>query len=98
MKKLLTLVLILIFAVFGLMFGSRNEVPVVVDYLWIRTEWPLGVNLMLFFLAGVIISGLLVYLSMWVSLKRRIAALKKSHTTTVSRESTASGSQLTLHD
>ncbi len=97
MKKILTLALILVFAVFGLMFGSLNDTPVMIDYLWLKTEWPLGVNLMLFFLAGVIVSGLMVYVSMWISLKRRIAALKKSQSST-DRRSAASGSQLTLHD
>ncbi len=96
MKRLVTLLLILAFLAFGLFFGSLNESPVTVDYFFWQTSWPLAVNLMLFFLAGVIISGLLVYLSMWVSLKRRISQLKKQQTGSKSQHS--GKKELTLYD
>ena len=94
MKRIVTLILILAFLAFGLFFGSLNDVPVTVDYFFWQTSWPLAVNLMLFFLAGVMVSGLLVYLSMWVSLKRRIAQLKKEQ----SGAKAPGKKELTLYD
>lgn len=94
MKRIVTLILILTFLAFGLFFGSLNDAPVTVDYFFWQTTWPLAVNLMLFFLAGVVVSGLLVYLSMWVSLKRRIARLKKEQPDVKSSDK----KELTLYD
>ena len=51
MKRLLSITLIVLFVALALFFGSLNETPVSVDYFFIQTEWPLAVNLMLFFLA-----------------------------------------------
>ncbi len=78
MNRLLTLLLILTFVAGGLFFGTLNETPVTVDLFFIQIQWPLALVVMSAFLTGIILSGTLVYFSMWFGVKRRIRSLKAS--------------------
>ncbi len=76
MSRFLTLLLVLLFVAGGLFFGTLNESLVSVDLFFIKIEWPLALVVMSAFLAGILVSGTLVYLSMWFGVKRRIRLLK----------------------
>lgn len=97
MSRLLTLLLVLAFVGFGLFFGTLNETPVTVDLFFITIQWPLALVVMSAFMAGIVLSGTLVYLSMWVGVKRRIRSLKaaqrKSGATAARPDSAADGSK-----
>lgn len=91
MSRLLSLLVILVFVGFGLFFGTLNEQPVVADFFFFRLDWPLALLMMSAFLAGVIISGVLVYSAMWLGVQRRIRQLKK-------QQGVATGKALTVSD
>lgn len=76
MSRIFTLLLVLVFVAFGLFFGTLNESPVTVDLFFLQITRPLALVVIAAFLAGVLLSGTLVYLSMWLGVKRRIRALK----------------------
>lgn len=78
MARLATFLLVLVFVAFGLFFGTLNEEPVSIDFFFFILEWPLALIIMAAFLAGVLLSGSLVYLSMWFGVRRRIRQLKKA--------------------
>ncbi|MEM9533380.1 MAG: LapA family protein [Pseudomonadota bacterium] len=78
MARLATFLLVLAFVAFGLFFGTLNEQPVEVDFFFFTLNWPLALMIMSAFLAGVLLSGSLVYLSMWFGVRRRIREMKKA--------------------
>ena len=55
MAKLIYIVLALIAAAFGLVLGTLNADPVVVDLLWFQLNWPLGLVLVSTLALGVLI-------------------------------------------
>ncbi|MFK7955531.1 MAG: lipopolysaccharide assembly protein LapA domain-containing protein [Lysobacterales bacterium] len=78
MSRFFTLLLVVLFVAGGLFFGTLNETPVTVDLFFVQIQWPLALIVMSAFLAGIILSGTLVYFSMWLGVKRRIRSLKAS--------------------
>ncbi len=85
MSRIFTLLLVLVFVAFGLFFGTLNEVPVTVDLFFISITRPLALVVIAAFLAGVLLSGTMVYLSMWFGVKRRIRALKSEQAASSSK-------------
>jgi putative membrane protein len=55
MAKLIFIVLALIAAAIGLVLGTLNADPVVVDLLWFQLNWPLGLVLVSTLALGVLI-------------------------------------------
>lgn len=47
----------------GLIVGTLNSEPVVVDLLWIQLEWPLGLVMLLSTVFGLVIGSALVWLT-----------------------------------
>ncbi len=58
--------------VIGLLVGTLNSAPVLLDLLWIQFELPLGLAVLLGFSAGLLIGLLLLYLARVVPLKVRL--------------------------
>ncbi len=77
MKWLIVLIVLAVFAGFGVFFGQLNNQPVTVDLIFAQKELSLAVWLALSFLSGVIIAGIAVYLNMWIVVRRRVSQTRK---------------------
>lgn len=81
MKRVLTLILVALIVALAMVFGKLNATPVDVDFFFhTLSGWPLGFWLLLFFLAGMILAGVLVYVQLWFSLRRRLREVKRQST------------------
>ena len=73
MKRLLNILLIISITLMAVLFATLNDTRVVLNLLfWQPTEQSLASWLLISFLLGLCIGGLLVYLNMWFSLRRKI--------------------------
>lgn len=75
--RLIPLVLALLFLLFGILFGGLNADEVTLDFYRFQLALPLGVALIAFALAGAIVAGLLLWLTVIWPQRRRIALLAR---------------------
>lgn len=78
MKWLIILIVLLAFAGFGVFFGQLNDQPVTVDLFVMQQEFSAAVWLALAFFSGVFLSGVMVYLNMWLVVQRRVKQARKT--------------------
>lgn len=76
MKRLLHLLMLLLFVGSGLFFGTLNQEPTRVDFLFFVVEWPLALALASFFFAGALFGGLLTWLGSLLALRKRVRSLR----------------------
>lgn len=62
----------------GLLVGTLNSAPVVLDLLWIQLEWPLGLVVLAACAAGLGLGLLLAWLFSILPLKARLRKAKAS--------------------
>jgi len=60
----------------GLVVGTLNSDPVVVDLLWVQIDWPLGLVILVSLIAGFALGLLLVWLMSVLPLRMRIRKLE----------------------
>lgn len=89
----LIFIVIAVFAVLvGLLLGSLNADPVVVDLLWVQLNWPLGLVLVFALALGVLVGVLAtLVISVWparLALRRAKADKPVAKPTPMSPEST----------
>ncbi len=60
----------------GLLVGALNSDKVMLDLLWIRLEWPLGLLILLAFAVGVLLALVLAYLAYVFPLRLKIRRLR----------------------
>jgi putative membrane protein len=68
------LLLVLVFAAFGALFGALNSASIDYDFYFFAPHLPKGAALLLALLLGWLIGGLLVYVSLVAPLRRRVRA------------------------
>jgi uncharacterized integral membrane protein len=68
------ILLVLVFAVFGALFGALNSENVAFDFYYAEVHSPKGVALLAALLLGWLFGGLLVYIGMVLRLRRRVLA------------------------
>jgi uncharacterized integral membrane protein len=73
--RLLIVLLVLIFAVLGAVFGALNSERVAYDFYFITTSVPKGAALIAAGLAGWLIGGVVVYFGLVLRLRRRVRTL-----------------------
>jgi uncharacterized integral membrane protein len=66
------ILLVLLFAVAGAVFGALNSQTVELDFYFVNVALAKGAALLLVLLLGWLLGGLLVYLSLVVPLRRRV--------------------------
>jgi putative membrane protein len=76
MKRIISLVFLLIVLVCGLFFGLLNAAPVRIDYYFGARELPLSLILVITLLAGAV-CGVLASLSLIIRKNREISRLRK---------------------
>lgn len=67
------MVLVLLFAVFGALFGALNSDSVNFDFYFVNLALPKGVGLLGALLLGWLMGGLLVYFGLVLRLRRQLA-------------------------
>jgi lipopolysaccharide assembly protein A len=72
--RLAFILLALLFAMLGALFGALNSESVPLDFYYAQSQFPKGAALLLALLLGWILGGLLVYLSLVPGLRRRVRA------------------------
>jgi len=65
------LVAVLAIAV-GLLVGTLNSEKVALDLLWLQLDWPLGLLVLLFFVTGLLLGLVMVYLSQVFPLRLKL--------------------------
>ena len=60
----------------GLLVGTLNAGNAVLDLLWLQLEWPLGLLLMLFFTAGLVLGLALLFLFQVLPLRLKVRRLQ----------------------
>jgi putative membrane protein len=75
--RLLIVLLVLIFAVLGAVFGALNSERVVYDFYFITATVPKGAALIAFALAGWLLGGIVVYFGLVLRLRRRVRTLAR---------------------
>jgi putative membrane protein len=75
--RLLIVLLVLIFAVLGAVFGALNSERVAYDFYFITTNVPKGAALIAAGLAGWLIGGIVVYFGLVLRLRRRVRTLAR---------------------
>jgi uncharacterized integral membrane protein len=76
MNRLVFALVALLAAAVGLVVGTLNAESARLDLLWVQFEWPLGLQLLLFFAAGLLLGLVLMYLSRVLPLR---IALRRAH-------------------
>jgi putative membrane protein len=71
--RVVTLLLVLLFAVAGAVFGALNETPIRIDLYWWSFSIPQGLALLLAALFGALLAGLLLLLGVIWPQRRRLA-------------------------
>jgi len=66
------ILLVIVFAAFGALFGALNSDSVVYDFYFFAPHLPKGAALLLALVAGWLVGGLLVYASLVAPLRRRV--------------------------
>ncbi len=77
MRRIIQILLILGFVTIGLFFGTLNDEPWSVNYFLFTTNFPGAFNLLLFFLIGLIVGALTVYLSMLIHVRKKVRQVKR---------------------
>ena len=72
--RLAFILLALLFAMLGALFGALNSESVPFDFYFAQSQFPKGAALLLALLLGWILGGLLVYFSLVPGLRRRVRA------------------------
>ena len=92
MRRFLNLIVLLLVVAVALVFGKLNDGPVTVDF-FVRSfdGWPLGFWLLLFFLGGMLIAGVVVYVQLWFSLRRRLREVERRATEDAKRSGSDGG-------
>ena len=81
MKRLLNTLLIVSITLSAIAFATLNDSPAALNlFFWQTTERSLATWLILSFLIGLSIGGMLVYLNMWFTLRRKIRAKRQQET------------------
>jgi uncharacterized integral membrane protein len=75
--RLLIILLVLIFAVLGAVFGALNSERVVYDFYFVTASLPKGAVLIAGLLAGWLIGGIVVYFGLVLGLRRRVRTLAR---------------------
>lgn len=82
MKRLFNILLIAVIVLLAILFASINNSQVSLDLVfWPPIELSIASWLIIAFLVGLSIGGLLVYLNMWFSLRRKIRAQRQQSVT-----------------
>ena len=88
MKRLGFILVALVAIVIGLLVGTLNSSPVLLDLLWVQFELPLGLAILLGFSLGILLGLSAVYLSrvlpLRLQLRKARAALAKQDVTNLS--------------
>lgn len=63
MLKALFILLAVLAAAAGLMLGTLNSEPVVLDLLWVQLHWPLGLVVVIMLAAGLLLGVLMTWLT-----------------------------------
>lgn len=72
MNRLVFAIVALLAVSVGLLVGTLNAEPALLDLLWLKIEWPLGLLLLLFFAGGLLLGLLLVYFSQILPLRLKL--------------------------
>jgi len=87
-KRLGFILVALVAIVIGLLVGTLNSSPVLLDLLWVQFEIPLGLAILLGFSLGILLGLSAVYLSrvlpLRLQLRKARAALAKQDVTNLS--------------
>ena len=75
--RLLIILLVLIFAVLGAVFGALNGERLVYDFYFITASLPKGAVLIAAGLVGWLIGGIVVYFGLVLRLRRRVRTLAR---------------------
>src|ERR1700760_3869470 len=75
--RLLIILLVLIFAVLGAVFGALNSERVAYDFYFITASLPKGALLIAALLVGWLIGGIVVYFGLVLRLRRRVRTLAR---------------------
>jgi putative membrane protein len=75
--RLLIVILVLLFAVLGAVFGALNGERIVYDFYFVTASLPKGAMLIATLLAGWLIGGIVVYFGLVVRLRRRVRTLAR---------------------
>lgn len=76
MNRLVFALVALLAIAAGLLVGTLNAGNAVLDLLWFQLEWPLGLLLMLFFSAGLVLGLALLYLFHVLPLRLKVRRLQ----------------------
>ncbi len=68
------ILLVLVFAAFGVLFGALNDEHIALDFYFADAHVPKGAALLLALLVGWLLGGLLVYSGLVLRLRRRVRA------------------------
>lgn len=72
MNRLVFALVALLAVAVGLLVGTLNAEPALLDLLWLKLEWPLGLLLLLFFAGGLLLGLLLLYFSQVLPLRLKL--------------------------
>lgn len=75
--RLLIIILVLVFAVAGALFGALNGDRVAYDFYFITAQLPKGAMLLAALLVGWLIGGIVVYFGLVLRLRRRVRILAR---------------------
>ena len=75
--RLVIILLVLIFAVLGAVFGALNSEHVAYDFYFIVASVPKGAALIAAGLAGWLLGGVIVYFGLVLRLRRRVRTLAR---------------------
>lgn len=76
MNRLVFALVALLAIAAGLLVGTLNAENAVLDLLWFRIEWPLGLLLMLFFSAGLVLGLALLFVFQVLPLRLKVRRLQ----------------------
>jgi lipopolysaccharide assembly protein A len=71
------LLLVLLFAGAGALFGALNSERIVLDFYFATVSLPKGAALLAALMVGWLVGGLIVYLGLVLRLRRRVRALAR---------------------
>ncbi|NND43713.1 MAG: LapA family protein [Xanthomonadales bacterium] len=91
MNRLVFALVALLAVAVGLLVGTLNADPAQLDLLWVQLEWPLGLMLLLFFAAGLVLGLLLLYLSQVLPLRLRLRRAQKQSEAETTKEASPDG-------
>lgn len=93
--RIVFLLLALLFLAVGIVFGALNPAPVTVDFYWLQVPVSLGFALLVGALAGAVVAGLVLTLSVIWPLRARLRRAQRRSTAAVA---SGAGTQLAVID